>query len=380
MAHGLNSRQLRVLAVTPDFPPAIGGIQLLFHRVLKNARHLRTRVVTIAPPREKRLGASDDNVVRSRRMRDHRVDVLLMNGLAIQEAYRFRPDLVFSSHIVCTPAATAISRLFGVPTVLYVHGSEVAASPILARFGLRNSSVVIAVSRYARSLALAAGARQSQIHVIPPGVDSVEPSGVLRRETPTIITVARLEERYKGHDTMVRALPLIRARIPRVEWVVIGDGQLREEIAELADANGVGRSVVMLGSVSDAERNAWFDSAHVFAMPSRLPAGQAAGEGFGIVYLEAGVHGLPVVAGNAGGAIDAVVHGETGLLVDPTSNLAVADAITELLLDRKLAARMGRSGEHRAQQFSWPAISARVEELLQSVAGRAPQTRQAAAG
>ncbi len=67
----------------------------------------------------------------------------------------------------------------------------------------------------------------------------MEPGVHARRETPTILTVARLEDRYKGHDVMVRALPLIRARVPGVEWVVIGDGQLRREIAELAEAHGV---------------------------------------------------------------------------------------------------------------------------------------------
>lgn len=367
----MNSLPLRVLAITPDYPPAIGGIQLLFHRVLKHARHLRTRVVTITPPKNNGPGPSSEDVVRSPRMLGHRADVVVMNGLAIREAYRFRPDVVFSSHIVCAPAATAISRLLNVPTVLYVHGKEVGASPGLARFAVRNSSAVIAVSRYTRALALAASAEESKVHVIPPGVDWTEPSGVQRRDTATVLTVARLEDRYKGHDTMIRALPLIRARVPHVEWVVIGDGQLRGEIVDLAEANGVAGSVVMLGSVGDAERNAWLDRAHVFAMPSRLPSGQAAGEGFGIVYLEAGVHGLPVVAGNVGGAVDAVVDRETGFLIDPTRNVAIADAITELLLDRELAIRMGQNGQRRAREFNWSWISARVEELLLSVAGRA---------
>ena len=84
-------------------------------------------------------------------------------------------------------------------------------------------------------------------------------------------------------------------------------------------------------------------------MPSRLPAGGFAGEGFGIVYLEAGAYGKPVVAGNVGGAVDAVLDGETGLLVDPTDALEVADAITRLLLDEQLATRLGGAGADRAR-------------------------------
>jgi phosphatidylinositol alpha-1,6-mannosyltransferase len=365
----VSAERVRVLAVTPDYPPAFGGIQLLFHRVLAHASRLQTRVVTIPPPAAGGRGPDpEEDVVRAPRIADHRLEVLLMNGLAIREAYRFRPDLVFCAHIVATPAAAVIASRLGVPTVLYVHGKEVGASPGIARFGLRRSSAVIAVSRYTRSLALVAGAEEAKVHVIPPGVDWMPRTGKPRLERPTIITVARLEDRYKGHDVITRALPLIRARVPDVQWVVIGDGQLREEILDLAEANGVTDSLVMLGSVADSERNAWLDRAHVFAMPSRLPAGQAAGEGFGIVYLEAGVHGLPVVAGNVGGALDAVVDGVTGLLVDPTSSVAIADAIADLLLDRQLAERMGDAGAARAREFSFPAISARVEELLLSVA------------
>lgn len=362
---------MRVLAVTPDYPPAFGGIQLLFHRVLAHASRLQTRVVTITPSRGSGPGPdSDGEVLRAPWVADHRLAVVLMNGLAIREAYRFRPDLVFCAHIVAAPGAAVISRQLGTPMVLYVHGKEVGASPGLARFGLRRSSAVIAVSRYTRSLALGAGAKEAKIHVIPPGVDWMPRTGAPRLERPTIITVARLEDRYKGHDVIVRALPLIRARVPDVQWVVIGDGQLRGEILDLAQANGITDSVVILGSLPDTKRNAWLDGAHVFAMPSRLPAGQAAGEGFGIVYLEAGVHGLPVVAGNVGGALDAVVDGVTGLLVDPTSSVAIADAIADLLLDRQLAERMGEAGGTRAREFSFPAISARVEALLLSAASR----------
>ena len=84
--------------------------------------------------------------------------------------------------------------------------------------------------------------------------------------------------------------------------------------------------------------------AQLLAMPSRLPAGGFAGEGFGIVYLEAGAYGKPVVAGNVGGALDAVRDGETGLLVDPLDPLAVAEAIATLLSDRELAGRLGEGG------------------------------------
>ncbi len=121
--------------------------------------------------------------------------------------------------------------------------------------------------------------------------------------------------------------------------------------------------------MSDAERDAALARAHVFAMPSRLPPG-GGGEGFGIVYLEAAAHGLPVVAGDVGGARDAIVHGETGLLVDPESPAALADALSDLLLDPPRARALGEAGAQRARGFAWPLIAREVEELAFEVSSR----------
>ena len=106
-------------------------------------------------------------------------------------------------------------------------------------------------------------------------------------------------------------------------------------------------------------------------MPSRLPA-LGGGEGFGIVYLEAGARGLPVVAGNVGGALDAVVDGETGVLVEPTDPTAVAKAAVELLRSPERAARMGHNAAARAERFAWPVIARRVEDLVLAVANQPP--------
>jgi phosphatidylinositol alpha-1,6-mannosyltransferase len=152
--------------------------------------------------------------------------------------------------------------------------------------------------------------------------------------------------------------------VPEVQWVVIGDGPLRAGLEHLAAAHGVADCVRFLGAVSDEERNTWLRRTNLLAMPSRLPAGDFAGEGFGIVYLEAGAYGKPVLAGNVAGAVDAVADGETGLLVDPADHIAVANAIARLLLDGALARRLGEAGAQRARDFAWPVICRRVQAVL----------------
>jgi phosphatidylinositol alpha-1,6-mannosyltransferase len=307
----------------------------------------------------------------------------LLNAHAVAEALRFKADATLSMHLVASPAAAAIKRALGVPVAQYFHAEEVGARPRLAVFAATHADVAIAVSGYTASLVRSTGAAGANIRIIPNGVDLPPDTTPEAADRPTFLTIARIQERYKGHDVLVRALALVRAKVPDVQWVVLGDGSLRGEIEALARSYGVADSIVFLGAVSDDERNAWLARTQLLAMPSRLPAGGFAGEGFGIVYLEAGAYGKPVVAGNVGGALDAVLDGVTGLLVDPLDQLAVAEAISRLLLDPELARRLGDAGRVRAQEHAWPAIVARVQEvllqLLPAPAGAGASGRRASA-
>ncbi len=357
----------RLLVLTPDFPPARGGIQVLSHRVATGMPGFETRIVATTSAGAESFDAGNGLAVR-RVKADRRLGGgrnIPLNGVALVEAARFRPQVTLSVHIVTSPAAAVINRTTGVPTVQYFHAKEVGAKPRLAKFAASRAQAAIAVSAYTAELIAATGATPA-ISLIPPGVDLPTETAPIAEERPTLLTVARLEDRYKGHDVILRSLPLVRAAIPDVQWVVIGDGPLRSGLERLAIANGVADAVRFLGAVSDGERNSWLRRAHALAMPSRLPDGDFAGEGFGIVYLEAGAYGKPVLAGNVAGALDAVVDGESGLLVDPTDHLAVAEGATRLLRDRGLARRLGATGRARAQGFAWPRISERVEALLLS--------------
>ena len=109
-----------------------------------------------------------------------------------------------------------------------------------------------------------------------------------------MLTISRLEDRYKGHDVVLRALPLVRVEVPDVRWHVIGDGPLRHALEERARTMDLGECVAVprVGQRRRARSRA--ATADAFCMVSRMPTGGFAGEGFGIVYLEANAHGLPV--------------------------------------------------------------------------------------
>jgi phosphatidylinositol alpha-1,6-mannosyltransferase len=360
---------LRVLLVTPDFPPAMGGIQRLLERLVSHAAGVSYEVLTLAADGSEAWDAAQPYPIhRARSLPSRQASIAALNAAALAHARRMRPDVVLAGHIVTAPGAIAIRKALGIPYVAYFYALELRERPKLAGIAGRGSQAVIAISRYTAGLALDAGVPDGLVTIVPPGVDA---NGALppadRDAPPRILTVARLQDRYKGFDVMARALPLVRARVPEAEWVVVGDGRLRAEIAR--QAQGAGDAVRLCGSVSDAERDGWYDRSAVFAMPSRLPPGSA-GEGFGIVYLEAGTRGVPSVAGAVGGALDAVVDGETGLLVDPTSHVEVGAALARLLEDPAAAREMGAEAARFAQRFAWPKVAAEVEAVLHGVAGR----------
>ena len=345
---------------------------MLLHRFASLASRVAVRVVTRAHHEAAAWDAG--SALDVRRSPDvpggRRAGLAALNALALAQARPFRPNVILCGHIVVAPAAVLAGRLTGAPVVAYLYADEGPAQPRLAGLAFRSAQATIAVSRYGRDLAVGLGAPPRRVVVIEPGVDPPTLPRTRRSEDPLIVTVARLTDRYKGHDVVLEALPSIRARVPGARWIVVGDGPLRPELEARAGELGMSHAVHFTGAVSDAERDAWLDRAQVFVMPSRLPPGGAGGEGFGIVYLEAGAHGLPVVAGAVAGALDAVVDGETGILVEPERTEAVAGALTELLLDPERARRLGDAGARRAAELSWPRMVSRVEDVLLQVLAR----------
>jgi phosphatidylinositol alpha-1,6-mannosyltransferase len=274
-------------------------------------------------------------------------------------------------HVAAAPIAAALRCLTAVPAVTYVHADEFRVWPRRCSFAMSHSDAVIAVSRHSERMAIASGASPDRVHQIHNGVDLpvIDRDHEMRGDAPpTVLTVARMTDLHKGHDVMLRAMPLVLRRVPNARWVVVGDGPLKFSYQQTARDLGIDAAVLFQGEVDDAERDTWFRRAHVFAMPTRVPPGGLGGEGFGIAYLEAAAHRLPVVAANEGGAIDAVDAGRTGTLIDPTDHVALAEALVSLLADPERARGMGEAGFRWAARFLWQATAERVADVLRSAA------------
>ena len=176
------------------------------------------------------------------------------------------------------------------------------------------------------------------------------------------------DRRQKPHflrRVLIRALPEIRQRIDGAALVIVGNGPYRDDLHKLAQRYGVTDHVVFTGGVPGDELPAHHAMADVFAMPCRTRGAGLDVEGLGIVFLEASATGIPVVAGDSGGAPEAVLDGETGFVVDGRNLTEITDTISALLCDPDTAARMGARGRQWIdEQWRWDTLAARMARLL----------------
>lgn len=363
---------MRLLLLAVDFPPARGGVQTMLGELAAGlTRSARIRVVTPAAPGDRAWDARHAYAVRRSLAGPGPLARLgALQAVALDECLRHRPDVIVCGHILLGPWCRLVGAGLRVPYVALAYAYELRAPRrrSIARLALRGAAHVVAISEFTGAAVRAQGVEAARVTVIHPGVDAggtPVPASPLPSSERIILTVGRLVDDYKGHDTVLRALPLILARVPEARYVVVGDGPLRPALERLAAALDVARAVHFTGEVSDAERDAWYARCEVFVLAARESAADGGAEGFGIACVEAGLRGKPVVAGRSGGLPDAVHAGDTGLLVDPLDPADVAGAVVRLLLEPDLAARLGAGGRRRAvEELSWSRATERLAGVL----------------
>lgn len=372
----------KTLVVTNDFPPRLGGVQQYIFNLVANQPPER---VTVLAPDWPGAQAHDAAL-------PFRVERLPSKALWPSANLRSRvrgllgetsADVVLLGSAVPQGLIGPELAAGGTPYVVATHGVEYwmslmpGAASVLRRATSR-ASRVLALSNYTGRVIRSVVPKRVPMSLVQPGVDierfrpDIDGRRIRERhglsDRPVILCVSRLVRR-KGQDVLLQALPGIRRRLPDAVLLIVGDGPDRKRLKELASALPVEHAVVFAGAVSDAELPEYHAAADVFAMPCRSRLGGLEVEGFGIVFMEAAASGKPVVAGDSGGAAEAVRDGETGMVVDGRNLDAVTEAITGLLLDPARAERMGMAGLARAERdFAWPALAARAAEFLRDAA------------
>jgi phosphatidylinositol alpha-1,6-mannosyltransferase len=354
------------LLVTNDFPPKIGGIQSYLWELWRRLPPDDVTVVT-SPHRD----AAAFDAEQAFTIHRTREPVLLPSPLLAKQLRQYAAASGARS-VVLDPALPLglIGPHLGLPYAVVLHGAEVTipgrlpgTHALLARV-LSSAGLIIAAGAYpAAEARRAVGTRVlPPIARISPGVDTARfvPLPAIERAStrarlglpamgPLVLSVSRLVPR-KGMDTLIEAAARLAAPgcHPRLVVAIAGTGRDRPRLERLIHRTGA--PVRLLGRVPSPDLPALYACADVFALCCRSRWGGLEQEGFGIVFLEAAACGIPAVAGDTGGAAEAVVDGETGIVLpNPPDSAAVAGAIDRLLSDPAAASRQGQAARHRAE-------------------------------
>ncbi len=370
----------RTLIVTNDFPPRQGGIQSFVHQLA--IRQPPGSVVVYASDHE---GSAEFDALQPFPVVRHPTGLLVPTpGVRRRVVTTLREHgctaVWFGASAPLGLLAPALRAAGAQRLVATTHGHEVAWAMVpggrqaLHRIGT-HCDVVTYLGEYTRHRLESAFDPHATLAQLTPGVDvdtfrpDVDGTVVRARYglagRPVIVCVSRLVPR-KGQDTLIRVLPEVRRQIPDAALLLVGKGPYHDALWEAAQREGVAEHVVLTGGVPHDDLPSHYAAGDVFAMPCRTRRAGMDVEGLGIVYLEASAVGLPVLAGDSGGAPDAVRHGETGYVVDGTDDAAVTARLVELLGDAELRARMGAAGRAWVEKdWPWDVLAQRLGELLQ---------------
>jgi phosphatidyl-myo-inositol dimannoside synthase len=380
------TRVPRVLIVTNDFPPRSGGIQSFVHALA--ARLPAGSVAVYAPAWE---GAARFDARQPFPIARHSTSLMLPLPSVARRAKALLAEhecdtVLFGAAGPLGLLAPALRRAGAKRIIGLTHGHEAgwAALPgarqLLHKIG-EETDVLTYLGEYtrvrlARALSDDAAARMIRL---APGVDTdafrpgaggdrIRKELGITPDQPVVVCVSRMVVR-KGQDTLIKAWPQVLAA-PELHGrepvlLLVGDGPYRQELDKLVATERVGSSVLLTGPVHSDDLPAYYDAANIFAMPCRTRNAGFDVEGLGIVYLEASATGLPVLAGDSGGAPDAVLPGETGYVVPGRSVPEVATKLTQLLSDPAGAAAMGDKGQAWVdREWRWDLVANRLSQIL----------------
>lgn len=379
----------KTLLLTEIFPPTVGGSGRLFWEV-----------VSRLPPEQFLIAAADvPGGVEFDRTHAHTVFRLPMaitdRGLRRPSSLRYylrtawRVRRLVRRHgvglLVCGRnlpegfVGLLAHRLCGVPFAFFNHGEDIGVSRTsremtwMTRRVMRRATAALANSfNTSRMLVDEWGYPADKVHVIQPGVDAAKfvPAAAderFRTESGwagrrVLLTVGRLQKR-KGHDTVIRALPAVRAKVPGVLYAVVGTGDEEANLRRLADECGVADAVQFLGGIGDDAMTRCYQQCDLFVLANRTVGADI--EGFGMVLLEAQACGKAVVAGDSGGTGETMSVPDTGRVVNCDGPEKLADVLTELLSDPAELAAMGRRGRAWVEgRFDWPRVAARARQVF----------------
>ncbi|MBD2859378.1 glycosyltransferase family 4 protein [Spongiibacter sp. KMU-158] len=373
---------MNILISTQNFPPSAGGIQNYVYE-LALALHHRGAVVEVlcdAPKHEGQIAFDENLPIKvervsgikwfRRRKKAKRVEQWLkqpgQDKVLLCDSWKSLELINDSGLENCIVACLA-------------HGMEFPAQPSPKRLerisaALQKADLVLANSSFTAERVKPFSPPKNSLQILLPGVSLPEPASTQDRDwaqnltaekSPVLITVGRLEQR-KGQDKIIEIMPRVLQDYPDAVYLVAGSGPTEEALKEQVENLDLGKSVIFCGRVNDSQKSALLERSDLFLMPCRAVGDSV--EGFGLVYLEAAMFGKASLAGRVGGAVDAVLDGETGLLCDGDNPIDVERVLRKMLSDPDACRELGQRAKVRAeQQFLWRNVAENILNLINRV-------------
>ena len=362
------------LIVTRNFPPEIGGIQILMSGLSENLlNHGPVKVFANEHPNS----SIYDN--------KSSMDIERVKGIKLFR--KFRKANLVNSFMSANPNIRALiadhwksleliktENFKKIKTFCLLHSKEInheVGSTLNKRLikSTNNADFIIANSNFTKELAIKVGINPSKISVIFPGIQKprlIEKASKIKAESifdesfPKIITVARLDKR-KGHDKILMLIKNLKPKFPKIKYVSIGFGEEENSLLKLSKELNLGKEVTFLKNLDDNLKIALIAEANLFLMPSRIEKKSV--EGFGIAFVEAATYGVASIGGKDGGASDAIAHNKTGLICDGNNLNSIYDSVIEFFKNENFI-KYGENSKKFSEKFHWNKVVKNYLKLI----------------
>ena len=361
------------LIITRNFPPDIGGIQILMEGLSQS--------LSVHGPIKIFADYHDDAKDYDEKTN---LDITRISGIKLFRKYRKANVVldyikknniraIFSDH---WKSIEHLNKSFikNIPVLCLMHSKEINHLPgsrlnsrMLKAFEKTNHA--IANSNFTKNLAINVGIKKDLIKVICPGVnepisinESIEQEAkeIFKDSFPKLITVSRLDKR-KSHDNVIMSIKNLKPKFPKIKYVSVGMGEEENNLKKLTNEMGLNDDITFLKNINLKLKVALIKNSNLFIMPSRIYKKSV--EGFGIAFMEAATYGLASIGGKDGGASDAIKNNKTGLLCDGNDLNSIYKAINEFF-EKDNFITFGKAAKEYSKEFHWNKVIKKYLELI----------------
>jgi len=375
------------LLITYFFPPKIGGLENYLFNICKGLP--KDKIIVLMDSED--FSKSGKSNLQTENLKIYQTKFFAWKFLKpswlplIWKIYRFVKKekieiLQFGHYAHYCLIGTLLAKLLKLKILIYFHGIDLwihqrkKIDRWLMKLNLKNADKLIANSNFIKNEISNLGIPKEKVVVVYPGVNVEKFKNLNSKKTSDlankkiILSLGRLIK-LKGYDLVLKALPEVVRVVPNLIYLIIGEGEEEKELRELVKKLDLEKYVNFVEAIKGPEetRASYYALADVFAGPSReiIYKDYKHIESFGLVYLEAAAAEKPVIATKIGGIPEAVLNGQTGLLVPPENPQALAQALIKLLTDEELAKKLGKQGRKRVEkEFRWEQQVEKISELL----------------